>query len=302
MGTKGISLEGIYPPVPTPLGDDGHVAVEPLKQNLRSLARHSLNGFVVLGSNGELVLMSKEERLQILDAARGSIPSDRLMIAGTGCQSTAATAFLTREAAKRGANAALVLPPFYYRNAMTEEALRIHFHSVADASPIPLIIYNMPACTGLDLTAKMVATLAKHENIIGIKDSGGEIVKMAEMCKLTSPDFQVLAGSASFLLPALSVGAVGGVLALANIAPSHCLAILEHFRCGELESARDLQLKIIPANSAVTRGWGVPALKAAMDLLGLYGGLPRPPLLPLSEDRKQELARILRDAGIEGPN
>jgi len=156
----------------------------------------------------------------------------------------------------------------------------------------------MPGCTGIDLDATTVIAIAEHENIIGIKDSGGNVVKMGEIRHLAGPTFQVLAGSASFLLPALSVGAVGGVLALANIAPHQCLAIRQHFLDNEWDQARALQIQMIPVNTAVTRGWGVPALKAAMDMLGMYGGLPRPPLLPLSEDRKQELRSILIEGKI----
>jgi len=255
-----------------------------------------LGGYVVLGSNGELVLLNEQERLQVLETARAAIPSGKLMIAGTGCQSTVETVQLTKKAAAIGADAALVVTPSYYKGRMTKEALIKYFHTVADTASIPVIIYNIPACTGIDLSAETVTAIAEHENIIGIKDSGGNVVKMGEVRRLAGPDFQVLAGSASFLLPALSVGAVGGILALANIAPVECLAIRQHFLDNEWEQARELQVRMIPVNTAVTRGWGVPAVKAAMDMLGMYGGPPRAPLLPLSEDTEQELRTIL----IEG--
>jgi len=293
-----LRLEGIYPPIPTPFDAKSRVATKALTENLQIWNRYELRGYVVLGSNGELVLLNDQERLHVLEVARAAIPPNKLMIAGTGCQSTLQTIDLTRQAAKIGADAVLVVSPSYYKGQMTSEVLIEHFHRVADASLVPVIIYNMPACTGIDLDARTVTDIAKHENILAIKDSGGSLAKMAEIHRLAPLSFQLLAGSASFLLPALLMGAVGGVLALANIAPNQCLSIRQHFINGELDQARDLQEKMLPVNTAVTRGWGVPALKAAMEMLGMYGGLPRPPLLPLSEDRKQDLRCILQEAEV----
>lgn len=293
-----VQLNGIFPPIPTPFTAKGGLVLPALKKNLAHWNRFDLRGYIVLGSNGEFVFLSEQEKLQILEEARVAIPPDKLLITGTGCQSTRETVDLTKKAATSGANAALVLTPSYYKGQMTPEALIRHYHTVADTSPIPIIIYNMPACTGIDLTAETVAAMAEHPNIIGLKDSGGNVVKMGDIRRLAGSDFQVLAGSASFLLPALSAGAVGGILALANIAPSQCLAIRQHFLNGEWEQAREIQVRMIPVNTAVTRGWGVPALKAAMDMLGLYGGSVRPPLLPLSDTLKAQLRNILVEGGI----
>jgi len=293
-----MHLKGIFPPVPTPFTAKGGVALPALKKNLAHWNRFDLRGYIVLGSNGEFVFLSEQEKLKVLDTARTAIPPDKLLIAGTGCEGTRETVELTKKAAASGADAALVLTPAYYKRQMTPEALTQHFHAVADASPIPILIYNMPACTGIDLDAATIAAIATHPNIIGLKDSGGDVVKIGDIRRLVGPEFQVLAGSASFLLPVLSIGAVGGVLALANIAPEQCLAIRQHFLNGEWEKAREIQVRMIPVNAAVTRGWGVPALKASMDMLGLYGGPVRPPLLPLSEDVKHELRAILVRGGI----
>jgi len=298
MRRHALDLAGIYPPIPTPFDNTGKIAEQALTENLHRWNQYKLRGYVVLGSNGELVLLNKEERLLVMRIARAAISEDKLMIAGTGCQSTQATIELTAGAAAIGADAALVVTPSYYRGLMTRDVLREHFHAVAETSPIPIIIYNIPACTGIDLDAETVAVLAEHENVIGIKDSGGNVTKLAEICHLTGPNFQVLAGSASFLLPALSVGAVGGVLALANIAPAQCLLIRQAFLDRDWENARQVQLRMIPANTAVTRRWGVPALKAALDMLGMYGGPARRPLLPLSTETKGELRSILTVAGI----
>ena len=293
-----IQLGGLFPPIPTPFTAKGGLALSALKKNLAYWNQFDLRGFVVLGSNGEFIFLSGQEKLKVLETARTATPPDRLLIAGTGCQSTLGTIELTEAAAKIGADAALVLTPSYYKGRMTPEALVRHYQAVADASPIPVLIYNMPACTGIDLDAATIAAIAAHTNIIGLKDSGGNVVKMGDVRRLVGPEFQVLAGSASFLLPALSVGAVGGVLTLANIAPEQCLAIHQYFQNGEWKQAREIQVRMIPVNTAVTRGWGIPALKAAMDMLGLYGGPVRQPLLPLSEDMKRELRAILVEGGI----
>ena len=293
-----IRLNGIFPPVPTPFTAEGGLALPSLKENLAHWNRFDLRGYIVLGSNGEFVFLSEQEKLKVLETARTTTPPDRLLIAGTGCEGTRETVELTKKAAASGADAALVLTPSYYKGRMTPEALVRHYHTVADASPIPILIYNMPACTGIDLDAATIAAIATHPNIIGLKDSGGNVVKMGDIRQLVGPEFQVLAGSASFLLPALSIGAVGGVLALANIAPEQCLAIHQRFQDGEWKQAREIQVRMIPVNAAVTRGWGVPALKTAMDMLGLYGGPVRPPLLPLSDTFKAQLRNILVEGGI----
>ena len=299
MSEQVFSLEGIFPPIPTPFNSDGEVALNAIKDNLKYLNQFDLRGFVVLGSNGEFVLLKEEEKLEVLKTARESIPSDRLLIAGVGCQSTDQTIELSRKAANVGADAALVITPSYYRSRMTSEVMSRHYRSIAESSPIPVIIYNMPACTGIDIDADTIAVISKHPNIAGIKDSSGNIIKMGDLRRLTESHFQILAGSASFFLPALSVGAVGGVMALANIAPDQCLALHNHFLRGELEEARDLQIRLIPVNTAITRGWGVPALKAAMDVLGLYGGPVRPPLMPLTKEIRDRVEAILREGGIE---
>ena len=295
---KIIQLNGIYPPVPTPFHESGEVAPDALKSNLSFLNRFALRGFVVLGSNGEYVMLTEKEKLLVLEAAREAIPPSRLMIAGTGCQSTVETVNLTKKAAKIGSDAALVITPSYYRGLMSNEALTNHFRIVADESPIPILLYNMPACTGIDLDTGTVLSLAQHPNIIGMKDSSGNVVKMAEIRQEAGPGFQVLAGSGGFLLPALSVGAMGGIMALANLAPAQCIAILQLFLERRQKEARDLQVMMIPVNTAVTSKWGVAGLKAAMDSIGLYGGPTRLPLLPLSDGERQHLDNILAESGL----
>jgi len=298
MATDGRPLEGIYPPIPTPFHASGEIDLTALAENLRWWNGFELSGIVVLGSNGESVLLDEREKLRLIEAARAGVASDRLLIAGTGMQSTRATIALTRAAAAAGADSVLVLPPSYYRGLMTDDILGRHFRAVADASPVPVILYNMPACTGIDLGAELIGSLADHENILGLKDSGGDVVKLGRLHNELGGRFWILAGSAGFLLPAWSVGAVGGILALANIAPRQCLEILRLAEAGELATARALQVRMIDPNTAVTRRWGVPALKAAMDMVGLRGGPVRAPLTPLSEGRRADLRSILLEAKI----
>ncbi|MDD5264625.1 MAG: dihydrodipicolinate synthase family protein [Candidatus Bipolaricaulis sp.] len=291
-------LKGILPPIPTPFSNRDEFARDRLRDNIRAWNRSALTGYVVLGSNGEGVLLSPRERLDVLSAAREDIPDDRWMVAGTGCPSTHETVELARYAAKIGADVALVLPPSYYRGRMTREALVRHYASVADAAGIPILIYNMPACTGMDLDAETIVALAAHPNVIGIKDSGGDVVKLGAVHAALGARFRVFAGSAGFLLPALAMGAVGGILALANIAPAECLAIHEAFVSGRVDAARQIQLRMIPINAAVTSRWGVAGLKAAMDLLGRYGGPVRGPLVDLTEREIAELEAMLDRAGL----
>ena len=301
MGTEVPRLEGIFPPIPTPFDAGGDVDLAALAENLGWWSRFDLAGIVVLGSNGEAVLLDEAEKLRLVETARTATPEDRAVIAGTGLQSTRATIALTRAVAAAGADFALVLPPSYYKGLMTDVVLERHFRAVADASPIPVVLYNMPACTGIDLSAELIADLAGHGNIVGLKDSSGSVAKLGRIYGEAGRDFRILAGSAGFLLPALSVGAVGGVLALANIAPKECTDIHRLFAEGDINTARETQIRMIAPNAAVTRRWGVPALKAAMEMIGLRGGPVRPPLLALDDAQRDELHSILIEARILEP-
>jgi len=296
-----LDVRGIFPPIPTPFTASGDFDSAALRTNLEFLNTFSLRGYVVLGSNGEAAHLSIEERIHLLEVARDLIPEDRLFIAGTGCPSTLQTVELSKSAADIGSDAVLVLPPHYYKERMTISALTKHFHAVADACSIPVIVYNMPACTGLDMDVETVAAIAEHPDIIGLKDSGGDIVKLGALHRRLGDGFRILAGSASFLLPALSMGAVGGVLALANIAPSQCLDIRELALAGDWDKAREIQVRLIDANTAVTRRWGVAGLKAGMNLMGLRGGSVRAPLLDLEEREIERLESILIDCQVLEP-
>jgi 4-hydroxy-2-oxoglutarate aldolase len=289
-------LKGVFPPVPTPFDNNGAIYKEGFRQNFEFWNQHDLSGYLILGSNGEAVLLNSTEKASLFEAARRNIPDNKLMLIGTGSQSTRETIALTITGASIGADAAVVLSPFYYKGLMTQGVLVKHFHSVADASTIPVIIYNMPACTGIDLSAETIAAIADHDNIIGLKDSGGNMVKMQQIRTLIDKPFSILAGSGSFLLPGLAVGAKGGILALSNIAPQYCCRLYDLFRKGEMKAATSLQNRLTPLNSAITSRWGVPALKAAMEMMGLYGGPVREPLLDFDESLKPALKEIINKA------
>ncbi|MBI4735896.1 MAG: dihydrodipicolinate synthase family protein [candidate division NC10 bacterium] len=295
-----LSMAGIFPPIPTPFDATGELDLKALAANLEKWNRYPLSGYVVLGTNGEFPYLTESEKLTYFEAARKHIPPTKLFMAGTACESTHSTIALTKKAAALGADVAILVTPSYYKSRMDAAGLSHYYLSVADVSPIPVSLYNMPANTTVDMPADLIIALSQHPNILGVKDSGGNLAKLGEIIRSARPGFQVLAGSAGFLYPALCVGAIGGVLALANIAPQQCCDIVSLFKHGKHEDARELQLRMIAPNTAVTARFGVPGLKAALDLLGYYGGPPRSPLLPLNDAQKDTLRSVLVGAGILG--
>jgi 4-hydroxy-2-oxoglutarate aldolase len=289
-----IILEGIYPPLPTFFDTHEDLDLDTYSQHISRLAEKGITGYVVMGSNGEAVHLSSDERAQVIKAARQAAGPQAQIIAGCGEQATRATIRNCEQAARNDADIALILPPFYYKGRMDNAALIAHYRTVADNSPLPLLIYNMPGNTaGLDLNAATICTLADHPNIIGVKDSAGNMAKLAQIVAETPAHFRVFAGSAGYLLPALVVGAVGAVAALANIFPREVCRVQELFKMGQLEEARNLQALLAPANTAVTTTYNVAGLKAALELTVGYGGLPRSPLQPLNEQERLQLAKIL---------
>jgi 4-hydroxy-2-oxoglutarate aldolase len=295
---KTLSLKGCFPPIPTPFDAKGRVDHQQLAKNLETWQRTALAGFVVLGSNGEVTLLKPTEKLAVWKTAGQAISKGKRFIAGTGCESTIETIELTEKAAGLGAQAAMVVTPHYYRARMDHGALMNHYTMVAERSPIPIILYNVPAFTNVDMSAELVIALSKHPNIIGLKESSGNVAKMGLIAREAPDHFQLLAGSGSFLLPALSIGAVGGVMALSAVAPNAVVEIMAHFEAGRLTDARKTQLRHIPTNNAVTARFGIPGFKAALDLLGMYGGPVRAPLRPLDESAMAELKGILAEAGL----
>ena len=292
-----FKLHGIYAPIATPFAG-GEIAYDKLEKNLDFWLGSDLEGVVVMGSNGEFVLLSPQEKEELMRFVCARAIGKKPVIAGTGAESTVETIRLGVKAAEAGADAVLVVTPNYYKGSMTDPVLARFYTDVADASPLPVILYNMPRNTGISISAKLAVELARHPNIIGIKDSGGNIVQIADMIRNAPENFAVFAGSASFLYASLALGAAGGTLALANIFPNECARLQTLFEAGKLKEARDLQMNLIDSNNAVTARWGIPGLKAAMEMIGLYGGDPRPPLVPMKEADREELRKVLKQTGF----
>jgi dihydrodipicolinate synthase/N-acetylneuraminate lyase len=298
MGTA-LNIGGVYPPVPTFFQADETLDLGTLRTHIGRLREKGIANFVALGSNGEAVHLDLDERRAVIGTVREAAGPDAQLLAGAGGQSTRETMALCRLAAESGADVALVLPPSHYGGKMGMAVQRAHFLAVADESPLPVMIYNMPAnAAGVDLDAETVIALSVHPNIIGVKDSSGNVTKLAAIAAGAREGFAVLAGSAGFLLPALVVGARGAVAALANIAPRECLGLMELVERGELEEARALQARLIAVNTAVTSGYGVAGLKAALMFTARYGGEPRRPLAPLGEGDRARLHGLLSEAGL----
>src|SRR3989441_6015559 len=295
MAESSILRDGIYPPLPTFFDEQDELDLVTFRRHIQRLAETRIAGYVVMGTNGEAVHLTTGERAQIIETARDAGGENTPLLAGCGEQSTRVTIANCQQAARSGADIALVLPPFYFKGRMDSRVLIAHYRAIADNSPLPVVIYNMPASTGgLDLDAATICTLAEHHNIIGVKDSAGNMVKLTQIYSATPSRFRVFAGSAGYLLPALAVGAVGAVAALANVFPREVCRLQELFIDGKLEEARLLQARLVPANTAVTATFGVPGLKAALELTAGYGGRPRAPLLPLTEQERNQLVEIIR--------
>lgn len=274
-----IQFSGLFTPIVTPFSngvpDEGGLA-----DNIRHWMGTGLRGLVVLGSNGEAVHLEDHEADRVVEVARAAVPRGRLLLAGTGRDGTRATITATARAAKAGVDGVLVRTPGFFKGQMTPEAFIRHYSLVADASPVPVLLYNVQAYTGVSLTPATVERLAQHPNIVGIKESGGDIGQLTELVSRTPDEFVVLAGSATTFFPALAVGCDGGILALAGLVPDLCLRLMALVAEGRLVEARALQRRLNPLARSVGSLYGVPGLKAALDLVGLAGGVPREPLAP----------------------
>ncbi len=297
---KKIDLNGILPPIATPFDKKGNIAHEELTRNVARLSQSGIRGVLVLGSNGEYPYLSEGEKRDAIKTVVTATPDDMVVVVGSGCESTRETIRLTKDCANLGAHAALVVTPCYYGGKMTPMALQDHFEQVASQSPIPVLLYNVPKFTSINIDLATILKLSHHPNIVGIKDSSGNVAQLGEILVRTDNDFQVLVGTAGVLHAALTLGCPGGILALANVAPRECVQIQKLLADGQVEQARDLQLKMLPVNRAVTATYGIAGLKAALDMVGYFGGEPRSPLMPLDETAREELKQILVTAGLLG--
>lgn len=289
-----MHLSGIFAPVITPFhAGSEDLDLEGFGRNVRAHIAEGLQGVVVAGSTGEAALLSEQERAALIATARDHTPSDRMVIAGCGGESTRQTVARTKAAHEAGADAVLVVAPHYYANAMTEEVLRRHYLRVADESPRPVILYNIPKYMHFALSAELVAELATHRNIVGIKDSSGVIEMLKGFLRAQHDTFSVLTGSGSGLQAGLEAGARGGILAVSLFAPGFALEVLRAVRANDTAAATAAQARLTPMANVIVAKLGVPGVKHAMDLVGHVGGVPRMPLLPLGEAERAEVAAAL---------
>nr|CAH0106125.1 unnamed protein product [Daphnia galeata] len=290
-----IQLGGIYPPLTTPFNVDETIAFDKLASNLTQYAQIPFAGYVVQGSNGEYPYLENEEKLQIVKFVKDFIKeSNKPLIAGSGCESTKATVKLTEAMAACGADAVMVVTPAYFKISMNDAAMISHYTTVADSSSVPVILYSVPANTGIDLSIDAIQILAKHPNIIGLKDSGGDVTRIGSIVQKTrGQDFKVLSGSASFLLPSYLAGSVGGVCALANVLGDVLCHMHSLYENNVID--KELQRRLIDPNNMVTRRFGVAGMKAALDLFGYYGGPNRSPMLSVSAEARQVIKKAFID-------
>jgi 4-hydroxy-2-oxoglutarate aldolase len=292
------NLRGILLPFPTHFNQDGEVNVRALCSNIEKWNGTDISGYVALGSTGERAHLNEYECLQTIETARPNVPDHLAFIAGAGQQSTRASIDEVRRVATAGADAVLVITPHFYRAEMTHGALVNHYTAVADASPVPVLLYSVPQLTNVSLAPETIARLSKHENIIGVKDSSGDILTLAETVRLVPEDFAVLTGNGSALYPALCAGAQGAILAVGCIAPRMAVAIYEAFKAGEHERAREMQQTLTFVTRGVLGRYGIGGLKAALDMLGYTGGRVRAPLQDADDEARREIARVLQEAGL----
>jgi len=287
-----MKLSGVLPPMTTPF-QDGEVALDRLRENFLKWNRTGLTGFLVLGSNGEAVYLNEKEKMKVMEVSRESIPTSKVMLVGTGLESTRETIQFTNQAAKMGADCALVVTPSYFKGSMKPQILHDHFVAVAESSQIGILLYNVTQFTGINMEPELVAKLSEHPNILGIKDSTGNIGQLSEIIHLSRKGFAVFVGSAPVFYPALCVGATGGILAVANATPEPCVQIFDLFTEKKFDQARELQYRLTPFAKGVTTKYGIGGLKMGMDLAGYFGGDPRPPLKKHGPEVKEELRQLL---------
>lgn len=291
------TFEGVFAALTTPFHSD-EVSPEFFKENIEQYNAFDLSGYVVGGSSGESVHLTDDECAGLIKTAVESAAPGKLIIAGTARQSTRLTVEFTNRAADLGARAALIVMPHYYKSLMTSEALKTHYLVIAEKSRIPVIIYHIPQNTGLQPKSELFVELSQHPNILGVKDSSGNLSAFAEIFPRMSSGSVYFLGAGSIIFPALMMGATGGILMLGSVAPGLCARLYKLFREGKWEEAARLQRSVVPLNQVVTKHAGIPAAKYALDLQGFHGGEPRLPLLPLDEAGRTRIREILRILGL----
>jgi 4-hydroxy-2-oxoglutarate aldolase len=294
-----ISLNGIFAPLVTPFAANGDIDTSAFAFNIKAHLAAGLSGVVFAGSTGEAALLDESERSSLVEVAREIVPRSKTLIVGAGAESTRYAIRLAKNAAARGADAVLVVAPHYYSASMTSEVLLKHYRAVADASPIPVILYNIPKYMHFAIPANVVAELAKHPNIVGIKDSSGNREMIAGFAEAKSPTFSLVSGSGAMLQYSMSLGATGGILGVSLFAPSMALEVHGAMKRGDTAAATHVQEKLSPLHMKIVAELGVPGVKAALDEVGLKGGALRSPLVALGANERAEVAGMIRAAQLQ---
>jgi 4-hydroxy-2-oxoglutarate aldolase len=293
-----MQIKGVIPPMITPFKENGDLDLDAHIHNILMWNKLDLAGYLVLGSNSETSYLTEEEKLELVRLTVKHANKGKIIIAGTGMESTRETISLTNKVADMGVHAALVLTPFYYGANMNDEAIIKYYTEVADNSKIPILIYNVTKFTHVNISANAVAVLCKHPNIIGMKDSSGDIPQLVKFMGVINDDFNLIVGTASAWYPALTLGVKAGIMALANCAPYECIHVQKAYEAGNNALAREIYLRMFPVNAAVTSTYGIAGLKHSCNKLGFRGGEVRSPLLPLKEDEKSKLDNILMNGKL----
>ena len=290
-----VNLCGVFPPVITPFDRVGRLDLPAFRANLRQYNHFRLRGYLVMGSSGEAASLEFDERVKLIEAARQETPPEKTLLVGTGAQSLHETVKLTQVAAVNGADAALVVPPFYYKPAMTAPVIAEYYAALARAAKIPIMIYSIPQFVGYQFSVPMIAELSRRRNIIGLKESSGNVSYLAEIMESTAAGFQNVTGSALTFLPSLLLGAVGGILALADVAPQECIEIYDDFKAENLKTATRKQRAIMKLGRKITAGLGIAGLKAGTTIAGFHGGYPRSPLQAISRDAQKSVRMLFEE-------
>ncbi|MFB0505171.1 MAG: dihydrodipicolinate synthase family protein [Thermodesulfobacteriota bacterium] len=288
-------VTGIFAPINTPFEDE-EVAFGHFRENMRKYSKTPLSGFLVLGSNGENKSLTEDEKIKLLEIAIEEKAEHQIVMAGAGCESTRETIDFSKKAEKLGADLVSLVTPSYFKKSLTDDALIGYYTDVAEAISIPVFVYNAPGFTGLTLTPKVIATISKHPNVGGMKDTSPDgIARYLEVC---ADDFDVLSGTISTLFIGLALGASGGVVSLANAFPRACCELYEKWKSGDMNGAREMHHKLFVLNQSVSGKFGVAGVKHASELGGFYGGDPRLPLLPLKDEDKKSIKEAAAKAGM----
>ena len=292
-------LQGLFVPVTTTFDPvTGDIAPVAFRENIRRWLQSPVDGIVVFGSTGEGAMLDEDEMVQLMGYARDVVPPQRMLVAGAGGESTRAVVRMAGKFAATGADAVLVHPPSYFGVSLSPADHRDHFMAVADASPVPVLIYHMPKFTHVTLDAGLMAELSRHENIAGIKDSSGDLKRFAEYTGSCEKSCRLFVGNGALLYAALELGAVGGILALGLLAPDEYGELFRLYRAGKLPEAGALQERLAPAHKQIVAAFGARGVKAALDLKGWNGGPPRRPLSPLSAKEHETVARVMQEARL----